>query len=222
MGLKALEKLDLAQTRISDNGLESVGQLGNLKRLYLGSTAISDAGMANLSRLRNLQSLSLSHTDITDGGVAKLRLLPALPLVDLNGAFATEEIKKQFDPAIGPELSGLRTKADLMNLDNPADVAALRTAGLTIKTDRLRNVTRIDASWWEGSPGDWLLTVENLHSLTILELNRRTTDADLVHVCKIKSLQTLRIGDAGITDTGTTDIGSLTELRELVLRQCGA
>ena len=101
-------------------------------------------------------------------------------------------------------------------MDNPADVAALRAAGLLIETDDLRNVTRVARSLWSGPPGDWLPRLKDLHSLAVLELPRGTTDDDLVHVCQLKSLKTLRIDCSGISEAGTKDIGRLTELRECV------
>jgi hypothetical protein len=102
-------------------------------------------------------------------------------------------------------------------LDNPADVAALRAAGLWSDTNDLRNVTRIDARESDGSPGDWLPKLKTLHSLTVLQLPSETTDGDLIRVSELKSLRTLEIDEAGITDAGTKDIGRLTELKELSL-----
>ena len=219
-GLTALARLNLGRTRISDKGLESISRLENLKVLSLSSTPISDAGIGKLSSLRNLQDLDLANTEVTDVGVAKLKSLHNLKLLDLSGALATEAVLKQFDLRKGLDVSGLRSKADHLNLDNPADVATLRDAGLLIETDRLRNVTRVDAARSNLAPADWLPRLKNAHSLTILELPRATTDADLISVCKLKSLKTLKIEQAGISDEGTKDIGRLTELRELSLTFC--
>ncbi len=190
--LTALERLHLGRTHISDKGLEFIARLENLKELGLWSTPVSDAGIGNLSRLHNLEVLILSDTNITDVGVAKLKSLHRLRFLLLSGALATEEVLKDFDLTNGLDISGLRTKANLLNLDNPADVAALRAAGVPIETNDLRNITRVEASRWRGSPGDWLPKLKNLHSLTILELPKGTTDADMIRVCELKSLKRLK------------------------------
>jgi len=218
--LKALERLKLGRTHLSDKGLESVGRLENLKDLALYSTPISDVGIGNLSRLHNLEVLSLSDTNISDVGVAKLKSLQHLRLLLITGGLATEEVLKHFDLTKGLNIIGLRTKADLMNLDDLADVAALRATGVLIETNDLRNVTRVDARKSGGSRGDWLPKLNNLHSLTSLELPRQITDDDLVRVCELNSLKTLKIDQAVITDAGTKDIGCLTNLKELSFEYC--
>ena len=220
--LRHLERLDLADTRISDKGLESIGRLETLKDLSLSSTPISDAGIGKLAGLHNLESLDLGSTDITDAGVAKLKHLHELRNLYVYEALATEDVRNEFGRGKGLNIFGLRTKANLMSLDSPADVAALRDAGLLVETDHLRNVTRVDARRAGGSPSGWLPNLKNLHSLTILRLPRGTSDDDMIRVCELKSLQTLDVRHAGLTDSGTVNIGRLTELKELSFGYCRA
>ncbi len=217
--LKHLERLDLGRTRIGDKGLESIRRLESLKALFLNSTQVSDAGIGSLSPLCNLQILYLADTDLTDVGVAKLRPLHRLHSLCLRGALATEGVMKEFDQKQSLEITGLRTKADLLNLDNPVDVAALRHGGLSVETNDLRNVTRVEAGW-DDSIGDLVPKLKNLHSITVLKLPRGSTDADLLRVCELKSLRTLIVEQAAITDASTVNIGRLTELRELSFAYC--
>lgn len=219
-GLTSLERLDLGRTRISDKGLESLASLEKLKVLFLDSTRISDRGLPSLSCLARLTDLSLRDTDVTDVGIAKLKPLHQLQRLDLSGALASDEATKGIDGTQSLRIMGLRTKADLLKLDNPADVVALRNAGLRVDTNELRNVTGIDARKWNDSPDQWLPRLKRLHSLVVLQLPQGTTDSDLVRICQLTTLQTLVIDKAGITDAGTKDIGRLTELRELSFEYC--
>ena len=227
-GLKALEHLDLRQTGISDKGLEAIGKLQSLKELWLDSTRISDAGLGSLAHLGKLEMLSLGNTDVTNAGVAKLKPLRGLRSLSLDGALATEEVKKEFDLTQGLNISGLRTQADLQNLDDPADVAALRAVevrtlrgpGLHVYINDLRNVTEIDASKWEGSLDGFLPRLKKLHSLATLQLPGQTTNHDLIRVSELNTLKKLQIYQAGISDGGTKNIGHLTELEELSLTYC--
>ena len=218
--LKHLEYLDLDRTRVGDRGLESLAQVQSLKDLRLYSTQVTDAGIGNLARLVNLQRLSLRRTELTDAGVVKLKSLHQLRYLGLGGTLATEEVEKEFDLTQGLYISGLRTKADLLNLDDPADVAELRAARLAIETNDLRNVTDIDASRCDGPLGDWTLRLKNLHSVVFVRLPPGTTDYNLIRVCDLKTLKKLVINRAGITDAGTKHIGRLTELEELTLSYC--
>ena len=220
--LKNLERLDLGRTGVGDKGLEFIARIPSLKKLSLFDTRVSDAGIGQLAHLANLETLSLYGTDVTDAGVVKLKPLHRLRSLSLEGALATEDVLKEFDAKNGLMISGLRTKADLQNLDDPADVAALREAGLIVVTDHLRNVTEIKATMirWPGPPSDWLPRLKRLHSLAVLELPRTTTDHDLARVCKLKTLKRLNVDLASITDAGTKNIGNLTELEELDLSEC--
>jgi len=51
--------LDIARTKVTDNGLAIVAKMSGLTKLHLENTAVSDAGMAHLSGLRNLEHLNL-------------------------------------------------------------------------------------------------------------------------------------------------------------------
>jgi uncharacterized membrane protein len=62
--------LNLSHTRISDQQMEAVSRLGNLRVLNLNNTGITDTGVAKLVRLHELRSLSLVGTRVTDQSVA--------------------------------------------------------------------------------------------------------------------------------------------------------
>lgn len=70
--------LNLANTKITDDGLAQLEELKNLRRLHLEKTAIGDAGLAHLKGLSELRYLNLYGTKVTDAGLANLKGLANL------------------------------------------------------------------------------------------------------------------------------------------------
>ena len=75
--LSRLKNLNLYQTLVTDQGLESFQQAGHhsaatIERLNLDKCLITDAGLATLASLKSLAWLHLGGTAITDTGLAEL------------------------------------------------------------------------------------------------------------------------------------------------------
>lgn len=70
--------LDLGRTNVTDAGLETIGQLKNLKKLHLEKTSVTDAGLTHLRELNQLEYLNLYGTSITDSGLSHLHGLTNL------------------------------------------------------------------------------------------------------------------------------------------------
>ncbi|MCY4535957.1 MAG: hypothetical protein OXB91_11380, partial [Bryobacterales bacterium] len=83
---KNLERLDLTQTDVNDDGLASIAQLPRLKTLRLRSTRVTDSGLAALARLPGLVELDLADLELSDHGVAHLAGLDGLRTLNLRGA----------------------------------------------------------------------------------------------------------------------------------------
>ncbi len=83
-GLKGLENLDLAGTKITDDGLASIKDHIYLLHLYLSKTSITDAGLVHLTNMKDLRSLDLSGTKLTDKGLAHLRVLEKMEILKLR------------------------------------------------------------------------------------------------------------------------------------------
>lgn len=82
--LDNLRFLSLAETRITDEGLEHLLALKSLQELHLDHTEITDQGLSLIAALHGLQVLDLKGTKITDAGIARLR-----PLTNLRGLYLT-------------------------------------------------------------------------------------------------------------------------------------
>lgn len=67
----------LANSQVTDVGLEHLAELTDLEILGLTDTQVTDGGLAHLAGLKNLDHLWLYDTQVTDAGIAELQ--KALP-----------------------------------------------------------------------------------------------------------------------------------------------
>jgi len=73
-----LAVLNLARTKVTDEGLKSIEGLSNLRRLHLENTHVGDAGLSHLKNLTSLEYLNLYGTQVTDSGLSQLEGLKNL------------------------------------------------------------------------------------------------------------------------------------------------
>ncbi len=96
--------LNLANTKITDDGLKVLEGMKNLHRLHLEKTTISDAGLSHLKNLGGLEYLNLYNSAVTDAGLADLNGLKALKNVYLWQSKVTdagaENLKKSLPTAM--------------------------------------------------------------------------------------------------------------------------
>ena len=68
-GTKLALGLNIADSKITDNGLQEIGRLSSITSLSLPN-GITDAGVKDLEQLPQLEHLDISNTQITDNGFA--------------------------------------------------------------------------------------------------------------------------------------------------------
>jgi hypothetical protein len=73
-----LAALNLARTHVTNNGLQALEPMKNLRKLHLENTKIGDAGLTHLKGLTSLQYLNLYGTQVTDSGLEQLEGLKNL------------------------------------------------------------------------------------------------------------------------------------------------
>ena len=88
--LKKLRELQLANSNITDVGLEQIKELTNLEALNLYGTKVTDSGLRHLQGMEKLESLVLAHDNFSDAGLRYLRHLRGLRVLNLNGARITD------------------------------------------------------------------------------------------------------------------------------------
>ncbi len=88
--LSSLKRLHLSQNpRLSDAGLEFLGELTSLEELVLYAADINGDGLAHLGQLSRLKKLQLNQSAVTDEGLRAIPLLPALEYLDLRSTSVT-------------------------------------------------------------------------------------------------------------------------------------
>jgi uncharacterized membrane protein len=100
--------LSLAQTDITDEGLETISKFKNLTRLQLEKTNISDVGVAKLKSLEHLEALNLYGTKVTNACLPDIKNIKSLKRVYLwqtnitaNDAKTLEEYNEELEVIIG-------------------------------------------------------------------------------------------------------------------------
>ena len=66
-----------------------MGNLTGLEALDIAQTEVTDVGLENLITLVNLKELALGRGRLSNSGLVALRLLPTLTVLDLSGARPT-------------------------------------------------------------------------------------------------------------------------------------
>jgi len=89
-GLTNLEWLDVAGAQVTSDGLQNLRGLTNLQWLSLARTRVSDSGLAHLSRLARLQALDLEGTPVTNAGLLHLAQLTRLERLNVSNTQVTD------------------------------------------------------------------------------------------------------------------------------------
>jgi hypothetical protein len=193
---------------VSDDDLEHIASLGNLRTLYLSyCTHITDLGLWYVASLSNLQTLHLQGcVFITDSGLAHVASLGNLQTLDLS-------------------CCGRITDAGLVHVASLGNLQTLRLYGCRRITDAglvyvasLSNLQTLDLWYCERITDAGLVHVASLGNLQTLNLGYcyTITDAGLVHVASLGNLQTLNLEDCeSFTDAGLVPVAHLICISEL-------
>ncbi len=90
-GLPSLQRLNLAQTAVTDADLSPLAGLSSIQHLSLLSTVVGDDGLRHLEELTELVALDLRGTRITDAGLRSLAGLTKLTRLALGGTAITDD-----------------------------------------------------------------------------------------------------------------------------------
>lgn len=84
-GTHGLVLADFSDTKVTNDDLAGLGDLGDLGGIVLRHTAIDNRGLANLKTATHLQTIDLSNTQVSDAGLERLATLGSLKFVVLEG-----------------------------------------------------------------------------------------------------------------------------------------
>jgi hypothetical protein len=176
---KSLQTLVLTGTKVTDEGLKELIGLTSLRRLDLSITAVSGEGLKELKGLTSLQEVGLAGTKVTDTGLRGLMELKSLQILNLSDTQITDE-----------GLKGLKGLTNLRTLY----LGRTKVTGAGLKE---------------------LKGLKGLQSLSLSDT--AVTDAGLSELKELTGLQELVLNGTKITDEGLKELNALTGLQELVL-----
>jgi uncharacterized protein (TIGR02996 family) len=202
-GLTQLRELKLMCRRVTSKGLKHLSGLTRLRKLSLTGRQLKDAGLKHLAWLTQLQELDLDGTAVTGTGLKHLAGLAQLEALSLEGTAVTDATLKH--------LAGLTHLEDLSLEDTRVTDAALEhLAGLTrLQWLNLRGT---------GVTGAGLVHLAGLTELRgLVLLGAEVTDEGLEHLAGLTGLQALDLHATDVTDAGLEHLAGLTGLRKLSL-----
>jgi Leucine-rich repeat (LRR) protein len=204
-GLIDLRTLNLVGTRITDEGLTTVGKLTTLKQLNLGKSFITSAGQLGLQ--------------VTPVGLARLR--KALPDCEID--YVREDVKLT---EVQAHRIRLLAPAAHVQIDSAGDIVALvlkRDPSLSRdQLEALGKLARLRSLECEAANATAALLEQltKLPGLRQLVLAHGQLPQDrLQAVSKLKDLETLDLFDTDLDDQGLALLDTLSHLKELNVRR---
>lgn len=90
-----IREIDLSDTQITNDALETIGKLESLQTLNLTNTAIDGEGLKHLSELSNLLILRIGDTNVKGEDLKELYALKSLQSLSLSGKVKPKEPKER-------------------------------------------------------------------------------------------------------------------------------
>ncbi len=197
--LGALEELYANETLITDDGLQWIAQLPNLRALAL-PRGVTDTGLRRLSGLANVESITAAGPGITDKAVETLLKFQRLRFVSLG---------RNVSPAAFQRLSSLERIENVQTFEwmNDSMMVALSTFP-QLKHLNL-HMTQVTES---GLPH-----LQRMHNLRVLTLPKDTSDAGLINISHMRKLQQLDLRNTRVTNEGLVALKDIKSLSMLTL-----
>jgi hypothetical protein len=92
--MRKLTQLHFVDFPIDDAMAAEIGKLEGLQRLTLAQPKLTEAGVVSLGRLRNLTELVLTAPPVTPAALAALKKLKALKQITVGRATPAEDMAK--------------------------------------------------------------------------------------------------------------------------------
>ena len=221
--LRQLRYLHLGYCDITDRGLAGVGALTQLESLDLSDCSITDAGLVHLEACLSLQHLVLAHCSRLTSLISVVRLTQ-LQHLDVNECFRLTDthLVRALSRLVSLNLSGCNVI--------PPDLGSLtQLRHLNLSFGLLPNtglpptcLTQLDLAGTDVDDDDlqWVSRLQELRCLNLGDCDA-ITDTGLALVGQLSQLQYLNVSlCSGITDDGLSGLIGLEQLQCLDLGQC--
>jgi serine/threonine protein kinase/Leucine-rich repeat (LRR) protein len=234
--LPALESVDLGWNKsITGAGLDKLGTLPKLNNLLLNDTSLSDAGFSAVARLSGLRNLQLNGTKITDAALSRLTGLTLLDQANLKytdvtvrglGALKSATKLRRIELSLGRgimdmrELAGLTSifpglKEMVLDINGPKEKEIAPQLSRLAELTPLTTLTRLDLRGSTAVQAAIISGLERLPMLDYLDIPFPFKDDDVAKLKGTKTLRTLRLGNADLTEIGAASLASVTSLRDV-------
>lgn len=225
-----LERLSLAETRITDAGLERLRQLPNVRELDLYfAEFFTDDGLAFIARWPKLERLNLRGTKITSRAFEHLAKMTALRSLDISysqiddaGVDLLTELPALERLALGGTRIGLVALASLKLLPalKQLDLSGMQRVdsghwGLTLSPAVLAELGSLEQLVWLNLSGAVLNDI-GADRPGLKEEQRQTLEG-LEKLARLKRLGYLDLSRTPVSTTGLRQLRDLTSLKELRL-----
>jgi len=214
--------LVLAGTQVTEAGLKELMVLNNLVILDLSKMQISDAGLVHLKTLTSLRVLNLNGTKVTIAGLKELASLKNLQTLNLDGVPVSDDALRALreNGLLAPWVNGRGKGNELVLAGTQVTDAGLKELSiLSVQTERRgwQNLYILDLSNTAVTNAG-LVDLKKLTSLNQLVLSgTKVDDAGLADLKTLPKLQRLVLNGTSVTDAGLAHLKTLTTLRELRL-----
>lgn len=205
--LRSLTSLNLAATKVTSRGLETISNLSSLESLMLVELKQFTAEDAKqIAKLPRLRYLSLYWTSIDDACLRELTRISSLQVLVFSGWNVSEDA-----------LEHVGELKDLRRLDiNPAPACSTRNLRSFSQLEKLESLRLYDC---DKITGESLPALARFHSLTELLLNDTgITDQGMVQFPLLPELDTLGFASApDLSETAIEALASQPRLRRLIV-----
>jgi len=199
--LPDLAHLSLTKGEVTDDTLQHVGRLVNLRSLSCDECQITDAGLANLGALRRLEQLTLRGSGLRGSGL--LHIHPGLRSLDLSGSPLA-------DSKVSP-LANLKHLESASFRDTPLGDAAL------LHLARCERLSSLELSGTNVTDAG-LVHLANLERIASLNLSKTAiTGAGFVHFSKLTGIVSLDLSDSKVTNEALAHLSGCRQLATLNL-----
>ncbi|MCA9126219.1 MAG: hypothetical protein KDB22_04000 [Planctomycetales bacterium] len=211
--LTALQDLDLSYTKISDQALEGLASLENVRSLNLRyAEYISDIGIAHLKHWQNAEYLNVHGTKVTSSVFEHIASWHRLKFLDVAHSRVSDELFESLS-----DLNRLESFAFGGNKMSGTALPLLKSLP-SLRALDVGSSQRTDSGLWSVSITD--ANVSNLAQLVWLEdlrLNETTlSNRGLATLAaSLRELHTLDLSETRISSSGLAALSALPKLRIL-------
>jgi hypothetical protein len=228
-----LEELHLEDVTGTEEGLQRLGQLRQLKKLALACCG-SDATLAVLSQLPKLESLSLQGAAFSGKGLRHIAAIPALKSLTLESS-CSDSIHGLAWLKSSPKLEELHiigARLDNAGLDGIEKCSRLKVlsifgcAATDADMERIASLTQLEVLSMEraGIHSKGLIRLKTLTKLRALSISlgdfvggEIISDEALGVIAHLPQLKKLALVETTLTKNGIEQLEKLSELQELSL-----